>query len=405
MSWETHNHAFLAASLRRVQLLLERHAEPSRPAPDEPPRVDEEGWPAWPEDEEAPPALRVLCEEFGLSAFERDVLLLCVGMELDARFPALCARAQGDMQRPWPTFSLALAAFPGAHWDALAPHGALRYWSLITPGTGPSLAQAPLRADERIWQYLVGINEPDERLARYLQDVPVSGALVPSHEALARQVAATLAAAARGDELPVIQLCGRSRLDQAALAVRAAQLLRSTVRRIPAEGLPGARDEVERLARLWNREARLGAQALLLDCHDLEPNDTERAAAVGRLVASVQAPLLLAAPERRPTGARRTALFDVPLPRAPEQRALWLEALGQRLPPESAHAWHLPEATDVLVGQFDLDRSAIESSVTQALGQLLLVEHPGPPQVLDALWTSARAQTRSRLETLAQRLE
>ncbi|PTL79516.1 ATP-binding protein [Vitiosangium sp. GDMCC 1.1324] len=405
MSWETHNQAFLGASLRRLRLLLERHAEPSLPQVEEPPAVDAEGWPPWPEDAGAPPALRALCETFGLGPFERDVLLLCAGMELDARFPSLCARAQGEAQRPWPTFSLALAALPGAHWDALAPHGALRYWNLVTPGTGPTLAQAPLRADERIWQYLVGIDALDERLVRYVQDVSVSDTLVPSHEALARQVAATLAAASRERELPVLQLCGKSRLDQAAIAARAAELLEYEVQRLPAEGLPSSREEVERLARLWNREARLGTQALLLDCHDLESGDTERAAAVARLVATVQGPVMLAAPERRPTGARRTALFDIPLPRPLEQRELWLDALTRRLPAESVKDWELPEASRTLVGQFDLDRTSIESAVTQALGQLLLAEKPGPSQAREALWNSARAQSRSRLETLAQRLE
>src|SRR5437763_1479835 len=36
----------------------------------------------------APAALDVLCTRFGLSEFERDVLLLCAGVELDSRFAA-----------------------------------------------------------------------------------------------------------------------------------------------------------------------------------------------------------------------------------------------------------------------------------------------------------------------------
>ena len=44
-------------------------------------------------------------------------------MELDSGFPAACAGARGDPNRASPTFSLALAALPEAHWSALSPAG------------------------------------------------------------------------------------------------------------------------------------------------------------------------------------------------------------------------------------------------------------------------------------------
>ena len=43
-----------------------------------------------------PPALVVLGRLLGLTPFERDVLLLCVAMELDTRIGALCDRALGN---------------------------------------------------------------------------------------------------------------------------------------------------------------------------------------------------------------------------------------------------------------------------------------------------------------------
>ncbi|QRK06088.1 AAA family ATPase [Archangium violaceum] len=405
MSWDALNRAFLSAALRRVQFLLERHADASLTSPTDLPPFDADGWPHWPESEPRPPALRTLCNQLELTPFERDVLLLCTGMELDARVPALCARAQGDAHRSYPTFSLALAALPGSHWDALSPQRALRHWNLVTLGSGASLTLAPLRVEERIWQYLLGIDSLDERLAQHLQPLPESGPLVPSHEALARQVAATLASAAREPEFPIIQLCGRGRGDQLALAAHATGLLGLEPRCLPAEALPSSREEGERLARLWNRELLLGPLALLVDCHDLDTHAPERTAALGRLVSAVRGVLLLATPERRPTGARSTVLLEVPLPRASEQRALWLEALGRQLRPEAFAPWRLPQAAETLVNQFELDRPAIDSAVLQALGQLQLEEAPGPERVRTALWQGARAQSRRHLESLAQRLE
>src|SRR5207244_4953216 len=66
-------------------------------------------------------ALDNLCAAFRLSPFERDVLLLCAGIELDSTFPARCATAQGGTRRAYPTFSLALAVLPEAHWSAIVP--------------------------------------------------------------------------------------------------------------------------------------------------------------------------------------------------------------------------------------------------------------------------------------------
>src|SRR5262245_51548913 len=48
-----------------------------------------------------PSALDRLTSTFGLSPFERDVLLLCAGMELTSDFAPLCAAAQAEPSRPY----------------------------------------------------------------------------------------------------------------------------------------------------------------------------------------------------------------------------------------------------------------------------------------------------------------
>src|SRR5262245_32164709 len=45
-----------------------------------------------------PPALTLLAGCLGLTRFERDVLLLCAGMELDTRIAGLCAAAQTEAE-------------------------------------------------------------------------------------------------------------------------------------------------------------------------------------------------------------------------------------------------------------------------------------------------------------------
>ncbi len=107
-----------------------------------------------------PAALQRLCEVFGLSPFECDVLLLCAGIELDGRFATLCSGAQGDPTRPWPTFALALAALDDAHWSALLPQGPLRRWRLIELSQGNAITTTPLHIDESVLHYLTDSHRP-----------------------------------------------------------------------------------------------------------------------------------------------------------------------------------------------------------------------------------------------------
>ena len=69
----------------------------------------------------SPPAIERISQLFGLSAFEREILLLCAGVEMDSRIAALFANAQGHLQRTYVTFGLAMSLLPEPHWSALTP--------------------------------------------------------------------------------------------------------------------------------------------------------------------------------------------------------------------------------------------------------------------------------------------
>src|ERR1700735_1121454 len=86
---------------------------------------------------------------FGLTAFERDLLLLCAGVEMDSSLAAQCAEAHGGQQRCALTFGLALASLAERHWSALTPAGPLRRFRLIHLDATHGLTVAPIRIDER----------------------------------------------------------------------------------------------------------------------------------------------------------------------------------------------------------------------------------------------------------------
>ncbi|WP_218079397.1 hypothetical protein [Anthocerotibacter panamensis] len=111
--------------------------------------------------------LETLCHTFNLTAFERKILLLCVGMALIPSFGAVCAHALGDSRLAFPTLQLALSVFADSHVSALLPEAPLQRWQLLHGAPGPEPTLAALHLDRSILYFLLG--EPWEwRKLKYI---------------------------------------------------------------------------------------------------------------------------------------------------------------------------------------------------------------------------------------------
>jgi ATP-dependent 26S proteasome regulatory subunit len=335
-------------------------------------------------------ALDSLCAAFALSAFERDLLLLCAGVELDAAFGRLCGSAQGDAQHPVPTFSLALAALPDGHWSALTPTASLRRWHLIEVGAGDTLTSSPLRIDERVLHYLTGLSYLDARLLGLIELVPPPTDLPPSHRELAQRIADLLLRFRQSPAMPVINLCGDEHADKRAVAAYACATLGMKLHTIRAADIPVAVPEREGLARLWEREATLSGTSLLLN-HDEADNKN----AVLSFIENVRGPLFLASREPLSLWKRPAIRLDVNKPSAAEQRSLWQESLGSIAP-------QLNGQVENLVSQFNLGMQAIHTTSAQVLSD---GSQEKEESLSLMLWDACRVQARSRLDDLAQRID
>lgn len=408
--WNEANQRYLMAALGVVRETLERHIERSQEA-----REAERQTACAPQEsaarmtlkeaEEAlpsPAALETLCAMFDLSAFERGLLLLCAGIELDASFASLCAEAQGDPAHIFPTFSLALAALPEAHWSALTPAAPLRRWRLIEVGSGSALTLSQLRIDERILHYLAGTQHMDERLAGLIGHLHETSELASSHHALAERISALWSQSAAGSALPVAQLCGDEVADKRAIAVAACVALGLRVGLISAQSLPTGASEMDGFIRLWGREAALSNCALLLECHELEASDAARAASINKLIEGLTSPIIISSVERRHAWHRSILTFDVRKPTPSEQRDIWQHALG-------GMPFNLNGEVESLVSQFNLNLQKVYAARAEASGQQLLSENDGRADAnvdfVKALWDACRMQARPRLDDLAQRIE
>jgi hypothetical protein len=342
----------------------------------------------------APSALDTLCVGFSLSPFERDVLLLCAGLELNAGFGPLFAAFHGDPQRSYPTFSLALSALPDPHWSALTPEAALRRWRLIEVGAGSTLVFSPLRIDERILHYLLGINYLDDRLRGLIGRVRSTAPLVPSQERQAEQIASLWSCPALGTSLPVIQLYGPETSDKGDVADAACNKLGWDLYAVSAQDLPADPRELQAFIRLWEREAILNRAVLLLDCDGLDPADSPHERAVDRFVESTAGLLILSGRERRPGRQRSMVSVDVVRPAPQEQKILWQQTLGEMSAGLKGHI-------DTLTAQFNLNASGIRSAGAEVAG---LISRAVAEEQGDRLWDACRTQSRSRMDELAQRV-
>ncbi|PTR34027.1 ATPase family protein associated with various cellular activities (AAA) [Luteibacter sp. OK325] len=337
------------------------------------------------------PALVLLAQRLGLTDFERELLLLCVGMELDTRMPALCAQAQHDASKPWPTFALAFVVLDQPAWDALSPERPLRYWRLLEihqPGPQPLIAAA-LSADERIVNFVKGMNYLDDRLAPLL--VPLSPAtLPPSQQAVADRLVDTLHHVTAGEALPTVQLIGSDGPSKQAIAYAVAAALGVRLYRLSADLLPGDMAEQETLLRLWQRESRLLPIALYVDAANTERGDAV-VAQIKRFLMRAGGLTFIDTREPWNNDAVDTLSADVAKPTPVEQRNLWQSLLGEA-------AGDHPQQ---LAGHFDFNPGKIEQIAHAALAM--------PGQDADALgrslWHGALARTRPALDQLAQRIE
>jgi hypothetical protein len=391
-SWTDFNQRYLMTALAEVRAALERQPRPpgqleepaSAPVGLEIAGVESPSSPA-------PPALDTLSRRLGLSPFERAVVVLCAGVELDASFAGVCAAAQGNPARAYPTFSLALAALADPHWSALAPSAPLRRWRLVEIASQPGtpFTVAPLRIDERVLHYLTGIQHLDDRLVGLVELVEAED-LVPSHLALARRIATTWTRAA--GRLPVIQLCGGDEAARWAIAAAGCTEAGLDLWAVAAHHVPTTPAELEAFVRLWEREALLTSSALIVEAESVERADARAVGQVARLVERVNSPVLLSTRDRWRPLRRDMRTLEVDKPTRDEQRRVWQALLGEATARVNGHL-------GALVAQFDFSVPAIRAAVQEALSSGAEGE-----ALAGALWDAGRAQARPRLEDLAQRI-
>jgi hypothetical protein len=351
---------------------------------------------------EAPPAIDALTSILGLSAFERDVVLLCAGIEMDSALAALCAEALGRPQRGYVTFALALAVLADPHWSALAPLAALRRYRLIEMESGYGLTAAPVRIHERILHFLAGVNRLDASLEPLLQSRPYPTWVADEH----RDIAALMATKMSGEEVDsIIHLSGDDPGGQEDVASLLAEQMNRQLFVLPRRNVPAPGAETDHFIQLWSREALLLPAVLLLQMEvPGAPSARQPSPAAEDLLERLPGPLLVASRDPLPQSLERYREFcEINKPGPAAQKRLWQRALGLA-------AASLDAPLDDLAEQFRLSAETIFSvarsiavrPVVQSIADTPVASQRPPDP--DQLWNSCRAVARPRLDDLAERI-
>lgn len=401
-TWHEANQRYLSAAFARVRHRLEKSICK---------RSDDQTCaPALQEDEEIiaerdawnfsrPPALVQLCSSFELSSFERDLLLLCASAEMDSGLAQYLASIGNGLL---PTFGLALATLQEAHWSALCPTGALRYWQLIELLPADTLVSHPLRINERVLHYLAGVPSMDERLQGVIRPLPQADVLPFSYLEIARQIATVWAETAdlsRGSTadsaLPFIELCGHEPESARAIAAEASALLNLRpyilhIARVPQSYAA----ETNLFFRLWEREAVLDDVALMIEIDERNMGEAPSSTVLPSLPDLIHSPLILSSPRPLANTNRPHVIFQTRKPTRKEQAEIW----GTTLATEDGDS-----TVESLVSQFSLAPTSIRSAAHRADG--IVGRSGSPSDYREELWDACRIEGRSRLEGLAQRIE
>jgi SpoVK/Ycf46/Vps4 family AAA+-type ATPase len=382
--WVESNQKYLAACVASIKSQLKEKINPAENTG----LTEVSKLPIW--TLETPAAIDSLCGLFGLSQFEKSILLLCAAVELDSETAQLCASANGNSSSPYPTFGLAMALFEDAHWSALTPASPLRRFKLVETLDSQSLTlkDSPLRINERVLHYITGISYLEPRLNGILRPVSDNSELLDSHRSIVEKI---LLLWQNGEhKMPLVQLWGTEESTKLAVAKNACSRLGLNLWQMDGEFIPSKYDEIETLTKFWCREAALLESGLYISAEEVEPATQK---VIRRLIEEIPGPVFIGVREPWISMKLQTISLQIKKPKKAEQQKLWstVLALGLLEPDQ--------KEISKITGQFDLSAESIQESSITAFKL-----SKNSSEIYKILWDTCRTVSRPRLSELTQEI-
>jgi SpoVK/Ycf46/Vps4 family AAA+-type ATPase len=351
------------------------------------------------------PALTVLSDIFGLSAFETDTLLLCLAPELDPAFERLYAYIQDDLTKKYATPHLALTLFerPDMHFGftCFLPNAPLRYFRMVvletTQQQGCVTFAHPLSIDEQTCHYICGKSYISEQVQEVLHSASsIIPPLVNNHkitDTIEQQVHSIL----RNGKLPCINLIGLPDNGQKSLAGELCKNLGYQLLEINIDKIPADLVKQKELIRLLEREALLLRFAYYINISDTD-SEKDNVKILNNIIENIYTLIIIDSKDRWQT-RRESLTVHVPEINSPERKNIWQSALS------TISAAGSENILEEIVQQFEFGPEAIASVITSAKMQAKKPAKSNKHQITDEqLWNLCSDYTAGSMDELARQI-
>ncbi len=382
-SWEVINQRYLRSLLDRLLDAIKHHTGQGTETPLSEPEFDQTN----------PPAIENLCHLFHLSDFERKLVLLTAGVQLDKAFGDICSKMRREKSKPWVSFDLALQLFNRNNWAPFNTQSTLRYWQIIVPDDLKNPTVCPIHLDQSILNYLIGHPVSDPHHEPYLLPLPKADKLIGSYKALSDYLVSTLNHFSSEANKPVFLLNGKEPEAKTIVTRHAVSSIGLQLYRFDVEMLSRDTKELHALYKRMERDAILYNCAFLFD-GEIDGHHPERMKPLLYLLKRLSAPCFVSV-DGSLTGLHREIIkVEIHRPKYDEQKHLWQAAIPNA---DKELTGQLPRLLD----QFDLGERQIINIGNQFQTERQLKKEDD----FSKLWSLCRKQSRHKLKNLAQVIE
>jgi AAA+ superfamily predicted ATPase len=359
--------------------------------------------------------LVMLAQSFRLSAFDVDVLLICLAIEVDLRYERLYAYLQDDVTRKRPGVDLAMNLLCPSFEAKLAarsrfsPQAPLFAHGLISMQEDAPAAKAPLlgrmmKLDDRVAAYLLGQDGMDARIAPYsvlVKDRRTAESLVLEEEFLGGLSSLVAVHQREGERLCLYFQGPYGAAKRSTAEALAAQLGRNLLV-VHTEQMASANQDWPSMAQILHRDATLENAVMYWENFDALLTDERRAIGLHlfeELRERVDLLFLGGETEWKPANASNHASLicvEFARPAYHDRLTLWKRVAGTSALAETEIAG--------LANKFRFTGGQIEDAAVAARNLALRRAPENPVPTLPEMLEACRLQSNRRLSTLARRI-
>jgi AAA+ superfamily predicted ATPase len=361
-------------------------------------------------------------KRFRLTQFDSGVLVMCLASELDLSYERLYAYLQNDVTSKRPTIDLAFRLFcesmdervqARARFTGQSPLFKHLLLSFTAEDNGShSFLSRPLKLDERIVQYLLEIEVPDEAIASFSRTIKPRAALpeviLPSEEkANLIQLFTSIIQGQSSARVLVFQGpadVGKKYTAEALCGSIGCDLIVANMALLPTHGPTAA----GLIARLF-REAQLYDAAVYLDSAAALVSEQEPAPHIRRALMQAmetfQGVAFIGSIKPWNTATLQEAEYlvhvEFPWPDFDARRKLWRTLIAH-----SSSVCAVPESEiETIADKFRFTAGKIHQAAAEAHHRARMLDQPSPAAVTKELYRACRSQSATKLGELAQKIK